>query len=143
MSMSDYSQLEGEIKNAPERKPLPAKTEAKLRIVSVNSGVVEDESKASYGAEWHQVTFDIPNEFVPMFNDFFFDLNSKDKITENQYKDALGKFRAFAEAFNIDYSRPFNWDDDLPGLEGWAILGFKEDDEFGDKNTVRRYIVPK
>jgi len=33
MSLTDYSDLEKEIKEAPEMEILPARTEAKLRIV--------------------------------------------------------------------------------------------------------------
>ena len=146
MSLTDYSDLEKEIKDAPELQILPAKTEAKLRIVRVDSGVIDDESKNSYGAEWHSVTYDVPQEVnCPMFNDFFWDLNSRDKIDPKQYAQALRQFRDFAEAFNIDYSRPFSWEDDLPGLEGWAVLKVVKDKsgEYPDKNGVSRYIVPK
>jgi hypothetical protein len=44
---------------------------------------------------------------------------------------------------NIDYSRPFDWEDDLVGLEGWIILGVKKSDEYGDQNTVKKYVAPK
>jgi len=29
------------------------------------------------------------------------------------------------------------------GLEGWAILGMKEDQEYGEQNYIRKYIAPK
>lgn len=146
MSLTDYSDLEKEIKDAPEMEILPAKTEAKLRIVKVDSGVIDDEQKNSYGAGWYSVTFDVPSEVnCPMFNDFFWDLNSRDKIDPKQYQQALRRFRDFADAFNIDYSRPFSWEDDLPGLEGWAVLKVVKDKsgEYPDKNGVSKYVVPK
>lgn len=146
MTLTDYSQIEKEIKDAPEPQILPKDSEVKLRIVRVDSGVIDDESKNSYGAEWHSITFDVPDEALcPMFNDFMWDLNSRDKIDPKQYQAALRQFRDFADAFNIDYSRPFNWEDDLPGLEGWAVLKVVKDKtgEYPDKNGVKKYIVPK
>ena len=145
MSLTDYSQFEDEIKNAPEQQILPANTEARLRIVKVDSGVIEDESKKFYGAEWHSITFDVPQEaLAPMFNHFMWDLNSRDKIGK-QFQSALRDFRDFADAFNIDYSRPFNWEEDLVGLEGWAVLKVVKDKtgEYSDKNGVKKFITPK
>jgi len=146
MSLSDYSSIENEIANAPDMRILPNNTEAKLRIVRVDSGIIDDESKSTYGAEWHSVTFDVPDDdLCPMFNDFFWDLNSRDKLNSKQYSAALRQFRDFAKAFGIDYTRPFSWEDDLPGLEGWAILKVVKDKngEYPDKNGIKRYIVPK
>ena len=146
MSLTDYSQIEEEIKNAPEQQILPKGTEVKLRIVKVDSGVIDDEAKNSYGAEWHSITFDVPAEALcPMFNHFMWDLNSKDKIDPKQYQSALRDFRDFAEAFNIDYSRPFDWETDLLNLEGWAVLKVVKDKtgEYPDKNGVSKFIVPK
>lgn len=145
MSLTDYSSLEEEIKNVPEMKLLPAKTEAKLRIVKIDSGVVEDEAKDTYGAEYHMITFDCPDEPCPMINHFMWDLNSaKDKISEKQFMGALRDFKEFAEAFNIDYSRPFSWDE-FANLEGWGIVGIQKDKtgEYPDRNKVTRFIVPK
>lgn len=143
MSLTDYSNLEEEIKNAPEQQILPANTEVKLRIVRVDSGVIDDQNKKSYGAEWHSVLFDVPDEeLCPMFNHFMWDLNSRDKIDPKQYQAALRDFRDFAGAFNLDYSRPFSWEDDLPGLEGWAVVKVVKDKtgEYPDKNAVKNFI---
>lgn len=145
MSLTDYSALEEEIKNAPEQEILPTNSEVKLRIVKVDSGIIEDEAKSSYGAEWHSITFDVPAEInCPMFNTFMWDLASKDKIDPKQFQQALRNFRDFAEAFNIDYSRPFDWED-LAGLEGWAVLKIVKDKtgEYPDKNGIKKFIVPK
>ena len=146
MTMSDYSDLEKQISEAPEPEILPKGTEVKARIIKVDGGTIDDEGKASYGADWHSITFDIPTEVLcPMFNDFMWDLSSKDKIDPKQYQSALRKFRTFAEAFGLDYSRPFSWEDDLPGMEGWMILSIAKDKtgEYPDKNGVSKYIAPK
>ena len=134
----DYTDLEKEISNAPEPKILPKGSEAKARIVAVRSGVSDKNN-----CQWYQPIFDVPDDpMVIEFNDFFWDIvDAKDKIEDKQYQRNLNHFKNFAAAFGIDYSRPFSWDDDLIGLEGWVILGVRKDDEYGDSNTIRKYIV--
>lgn len=146
MSLSDYSSFEQEIKDAPEPQILPAGTEVKFRIVRVDSGIIEKEDSKSYGAKYYNPLFDVPAEpLCPMFNDFFYELADKDKIPPDQFAKALPKFRAFAEAIGLDYSRPFDWETDLDGMEGWAVLGIQKDKDgqYPDKNVIRKYIVPK
>ena len=134
----DYTDLEKEISNAPEPKILPKGSEVKARIVAVRSGVSDKNN-----CQWYQPIFDVPDDpMVIEFNDFFWDIvDAKDKIEDKQYQRNLNHFKNFASAFGVDYSRPFSWDDDLIGLEGWVILGVKKDDEYGDSNTIRKYIV--
>ena len=66
-------------------------------------------------------------------------------VLANQYRGAraLSDFQVFASGIELDYSRPFSWEDDLVGMETWMILGVKKDDEYGDKNTVSKYVVKK
>ncbi len=146
MPLSDYSDLEKEIKEAPEQEILPAKTEAKLRIVSVNSGMIEDENKPTFGAQWHSITFDCPEHLnCMMFNHFMWDLTTRDKLDEKFVLSTLRDFRDFTDCFGIDISRPFSWEDDLPGLEGWAVLKIVKDKagDYPDKNGVSKFITPK
>jgi len=141
MSLSDYSELEQDIKNAPEPKILDAGTEVKGRIIVVNSGVSEKND-----AKWYSVVFDVPDDALcPPFSDFFWELADKEKIDPKQFAQAIRSFKVFAEAFDIDYSRPFDWVDDLPGKEGWMIVGVKKDKsgEYPDQNKVSKYIAPK
>ena len=139
MALTDYSTLEQEIENAPEPIILPKGTEVKARIISVRSGISDKNN-----AQWYQPVFDIPSEpLATEFNDFFWDLLDADKLDEKQKARSIRKFKMFAEAFGIDYSKPFDWEEDLVGLEGWMILGVKKDDEYGDKNTVSKYLAAK
>jgi hypothetical protein len=138
MPLTDYSDIEQEIKDAPEPKVLPAGTEVNARIISVNSGISDTND-----CEWHNVTFDIEDDpLVIEFRQFFWELD-REKLTMKQFTRSLNDFQKFAECFSLDYSRPFSWEDDLPGLTGWMILGYKKDDEFGDKNTVKKYVLKK
>jgi hypothetical protein len=138
MAMSDYSDLEKSISGAPEPKMLPAGTEVKARIISVRSGISDKND-----CRWYQPVYDVPNDpMVSEFNDFMWELN-KDRLTPKQFARELYKFKQFATAFGVDYSRPFSWEDDLPGKEGWVILGIKKSEEYGDQNTVKKYVVKK
>ncbi len=138
MSLTDYSDMEQEIKDAPEPKVLPAGTEVHARIISVNSGISDKND-----CEWHNVTFDVPEDpMVVEYRAFFWELD-REKLTEKQFARSLNDFQKFAECFSLDYSRPFSWEDDLAGLTGWVILGYKKDDEYGDKNTVKKYVLKK
>lgn len=139
MTMSDYSDLEKEIENAPEPKILPAGSEVKARIILVNSGVSEKND-----AKWYTPVFDIPSEtLAPSFSDFFWDLLDENKIEPKQVQAAKRQYRMFGEAFDIDWSRPLSWEDDLPGKEGWMILGIQKDKsgEYPDKNKVQKYVT--
>ena len=139
MSLTDYSDLEGQIKDAPEPKTLPRGAEVKARIISVREGISDKN-----GAQWYSPVFDVPSDpMVIEFNDFFWDLADRDKLTEKEFQRSVRKFKLFAEAIGLDYSRPFSWTDDLVGMECWVILGVKKSDEYGDQNTVSKYITGK
>jgi len=137
MSLTDYSDLEKEIEGAPEPKILPRGSEVKARIINVREGISDKN-----GAQWYMPTYDVPDDpMVIEFNDFFWDLADRDKLDPKSAQRALYKFQKFASAMGLDYSRPFSWMDDLPGLEGWMILGVRKSDEFGDQNTVSKYVA--
>jgi spermidine/putrescine-binding protein len=144
MSLTDYSSLEKEIKDAPEPKVLEKGTEVKARIIAVRTGQVEKEESEFYGLDYFSVSFDAPNEpLAKEFNDFFWDLAAaKGSMSEKNYLKALRHFRTFADAFGIDYSKPFSIEDELPGKEGWLIVGIKSSDEYGAQNTVQKYLSP-
>lgn len=131
----DYSDLENDITNAPEPKMLPKGSEVEARIISVRDGVSD-----SNGAHWHMPVFDIPSDPLVMeFSDFLWDLLDKEKIGEKSYLRTLRRFKEFAAAFDIDYSRPFDWED-LVGKTGWIIVGVRHSDDYGDQNTVSKYV---
>jgi len=138
MSLTDYSDMEQEINDAQEPKILPAGTEANFRIISVRSGISDKND-----CTWYQPVFDIPDDpMVIEFNDFFWELD-REKLDLKQFARALNDFRNFAAAIDLDYSRPFSWEDDLIGMTGWAILGVKKDDTYGDSNTIKKYVIRK
>ncbi len=137
--LADYSDLEKEIQDAPEPKTLPRGSEVKARIINVRDGVSDKN-----GCQWYQPVFDVPSDpLVNEFNDFFWDLADRDKLDPKQAARSMTKFKNFAAAMGLDYGRPFDWTEDLIGLEGWVILGVKKSDEYGDQNTISKYVTRK
>ena len=138
MALTDYSEFEKEIEGAEEPKMLPAGTEVKARIISIRSGTSDKND-----CEWYSPVFDVPDKPMVMeFNDFYWELD-REKLTAKDMERGLYKFQQFAKCFNIDYSRPFDKEDEWPGKEGWVILGVKKSEEYGDQNTVKKYVVGK
>lgn len=137
--LTDYSNMEKEIADAEEPKMLPKGSEVKARIIAVRTGVSEKND-----AKWFTPVFDVPSEPLAMeFSDFFWDLCDRDKLDAKAFARNLTKFKNFAAAFGLDYSKPFDLEDDLIGLEGWVILGVKKSDEYGDQNSVSKYMAGK
>lgn len=137
MAIADYSDLEKEISNSQEPKTLPRGSEVKFRIISVRSGISDKN-----GARWFQPVFDVPDDpMVSEFNDFIWDLADGSKLDEKQRVRNMTRFKNFAECIGLDYSKPFSWEDDLISLTGWAILGVRKSDEYGDQNNISKYIV--
>ena len=137
MSLLDLTGLTDEIENAEEPITAESGTEQKLRIISVRDG--DDKN----GNEYFTPVFEIVD--MPMgkeFSDFFY-VPDKDKLSAKQYQRSLYAIKVFAACFEIDISRPIDYEDDLPGHIGWAILGTRKSDEYGEQNTVRKYITPK
>ncbi len=46
------------------------------------------------------------------------------------------------DCFGIPTKGPANIDD-YKGKEGWAILGYKEDEEYGPQNTIKQFLAKK
>ena len=138
MSLVDYSDMEKEIAEAPEPTVLKKGSEVKARIIKVNSGIVDNGGDYD-GFAYNSVVYDVPDEALAKeFSDFFWELDKK--LPPKDYARAIAKFKNFAAAFGVDYSKPFDWEDDLIGLEGWVIVGIKKSDEYGDQNTVQKYL---
>ena len=138
MSLVDYSDIQGDIENAPEPKVLPAGTEVKVKIISVRTG-----NSDKNDCNWFSPIFEVPDESMAKeFNSFFWELD-KTHLTAKEYARTLYDFKLFAKAFGLDLSRPFDPEDDLVGLEGWVIVGVKKSEEYGEQNTIKKYIAGK
>jgi len=142
MSMLDLTEQMDDIEGAEEPTVAEAGEEYKLRIIGCREGERVDKNTGN-DLKYFSPLFEIAD--APMVKEFsgFFDIPNKGNMTEKQYKRSLYAIKVFAKAFDLDLARPIDYEDDLPGLEGWAILGTKTDDTYGEQNTIRKYIVPR
>lgn len=136
MSLLDLTGLVDEIEDAPEPTVAESGTEQKLRIISVRGGEA-GKNNCEYFAPNYEIV-DAP--MMKEFSDFFW-VPDKDKLSEKQYQRALYAIKVFTKAFEVDISRPIDYEDDLPGHVGWVIVGTKKSDDYGEQNTVRKYVT--
>lgn len=108
--------------------------EYKIRLIECE-GVKENSS----GNPYILPRFEIIDE--PTSKDFthYMALPNAD-MDAKQMNKTLARLKLFGEAFGIDFSRAVDFDE-LAGLEGWAILGNKDDAEYGPQNFIKKFIV--
>ncbi len=86
------------------------------------------------------LTLDIPDETdAEIFSHMQFlpDSENQERKRFERSKGDLAKFKA---AFGIGDSEPFTVDD-LVGREAWAYLTIEQNEEYGDRNKVQRWIT--
>jgi len=118
-----------------EPKVMPAGSECKLRIIDVRHDTDKN------GNPYLMPRFDIVNE--PLAKDFtdFMGL-SYDGQGEKEKERADWKVHTFLASFGL--SDPYKGSpEEMSGHTGWAILGTKTDDTYGEQNTVRKYVMGK
>lgn len=136
MSIMDFSTMEEEIKNAPEPHILAKGTEAQVRVIGVNEGMSDKN-----GARWFMPRFDYPSDpMVKEFTQFFWNPLDSAKLTEKQKQMNNYSFKQFCACFGVDLSKPFAFED-LIGKEGWVIVGVQKSDEYGEQNTISKYVT--
>lgn len=131
--MSDETFLDVPTGDAVEPKAMPA-GEYKIRITSATMGT--DKNNHSYFLP----RFEIPKE--PYAKEFtkFLGL-PHEEMTEKQLNACKFNLDSFKKCFKIKKDK-FSMND-VMGLEGWAILGLEETEEYGEQNFVRKFILPK
>lgn len=116
-----------------EPKVVPAGEEYKLRIVDMR----EDTNKN--GGPYIMPTFEVCDEIAAKTFTKYMGLpdENTNAKTANNMKYRL---QLFVECFQLDIKEDTK---DWVGEEGWAILGIEEDEEYGNKNYVKKFITPK
>ena len=131
--MSEETFLDVPTGDAVEPKAMPA-GEYKLRITSALMGVDKN------GHDYFLPRFEIPKEpFAKEFTRFFGLPHSE--MTDKQVNAAKFNLDSFKKCFKIKKDK-FSMDE-IIGMEGWAILGLGEDDEYGEQNYIKKFILPK
>jgi hypothetical protein len=117
----------------PEPEVLPDGEEAKVRIISV----IDAETKNG-GIPYWRVTLEIPDS--PRVKDFSYNLY-KPHDGQSQKESFRSKYniQQFMKAFQLDMTRPFDPSSDWIGEEAWAIVGMREDPEYGKQNSIRKW----
>lgn len=132
MSLLDLTSQD--LDDVEEPITLEAGTEAELRIIIVNEGTNKNNDP------YFMPVFEIVDEPLAKECSDYFGLPC-DSMNEKQLHRAKFKIANFGKAFDIDFSRPIDLED-LIGLTGWGILGVSNSEEYGEQNTVRKYIIP-
>lgn len=60
-------------------------------------------------------------------------------MEKRKYGNAMRNLKKFVVCFGL--SMPLDVDD-IKGQEGYAIVGEESDEEYGDKNTIRKFVGP-
>ena len=109
--------------------------EHKLRLLAVAEGSDKN------GHDYIQPRFDILED--PHSKDFthFMHLPDETWMDEKRLNRARWLLGQFLQAFGIDPTVEVTWSE-LGGEEGWAVLGAGEDEQYGEQNYIRRYVVP-
>lgn len=121
--------------DAVEPMAVPA-GEHKVRVLS---GTVDTDKN---GDPYFLPRFEVPSVATSKdFTDYIRLPN--DSMTDKQLNTAKWRLEAFKQCFGLKSKGKINLANDLPGLEGWAILGMRDDPEYGEQNFIRKYILPK
>lgn len=129
------SMLDMNLNDAQEPTVVPAGEEYKIRILTVK--VDNDKNNQPYMLP----TFEVPDVAASKSFTKFLRIPNE-SLDAKKMNSAKWQIKLFLECFGMDPGRPFN-PEELTGLTGWAILGIEEDEEYGDKNYVKKFIAPK
>ncbi len=127
--------LDLDVGDAQEPITVAADEERKLRITSCH---VTESDKGTFLIP----RFEVIDE--PFAKEFTSPLRiPTDDLGEKELNRAKWNLKVFFETFEFEVRGEFDPKDDLPGCEGWAILGIRESDDYGEQNTIKRYLPPK
>jgi len=88
------------------------------------------------------VTFHDPSNYkISPFTEYLTVPSQADKNEDPaKYNNMMLRLRAFGDAFGVNFTG-LNPENDLQGLTGTAIVGIREDEQFGRQNYIRKYVV--
>lgn len=130
------------LSNVIEPKTVPSGQEYRLRIVDVKTDDNGNLPLNKNGNRYILPLFEIPDEIGAKSFTTYIGLPSQE-MSDKQKNDALYHINQFLKCFGFDPDSPPDDPTDLIDAEGYAILGEKYDEEYGDKNTIRRFLVQR
>lgn len=114
---------------------LPKGTEVEVRITNVNKDT--DKNGNDYIMPYFEVINHEDADSIPEFSDYIPLPDSEATVKENNKR--KNKINGFLQAFGVDSLR-LNLQE-LKGLTGFVIVGYRESDDYGAQNTVRKYVT--
>jgi hypothetical protein len=118
----------------------PIAAEAGEHEIAIVGGVIDkDKNGHPYFLPRFEVVDGPPN--VKDFTDFI--RLPYEGMTEKEKARADWRLYCFKAAFGLPQTGKINLQEDALGLRGWAILGVKEDPQYGEQNTISKYVTPK
>ena len=145
MSMLD---LADRMANAQEPEVVPSGNEHQLEVIKCKTGESDKEGPTLSYVTYQLKITDPPEGILnPRMIDLFFWTASFEDISEAYGADMANsndlRWKYFLEGIGIDYTQPFHFEDDIVGQTGFAVLGEKDEGEYGKKNTVKKWIGRK
>ncbi len=109
--------------------------EYQLRVLSV-----QERSGEGGRGPWQNISLLL----LPISGD---DLDDPDTFYQTEWiplegasKNQRRRFNSFKSAMGIEPAEPFALED-LQGREAWAVVGMKDDPDYGRQNIVKRWVV--
>ena len=121
------------IDDVPEVYIMPSGSEVEARVVSAMK------KRDKNGTLFIMPFFDVPAE--PDVAEFFkyipLPTEGESEKENNNRKRTL---KLFGECFSIDWSQGFEIEE-IIGRTGWVLLGVSSSEEYGEQNTVKKFII--
>lgn len=127
--------LDLDVSGAQEPQPA-APGEHQIRIIAVRKDMNKNDEP------YLMPTFEVVgDDLAPDFNRYFpIPTDAMKRENPKKHNRAAFALKTFFEAFGLNPSDPGD-EEDWKGLEAWAILDIEKDDEFGDRNRVKRFVT--
>lgn len=127
--------IETNFDDVVEPRTADADSEVKVRIVSAKMDM--DKNNLPYLLPRFEVADD---EYAKEFTQFI--RLPHEEMNKKEMNNAKFRLKNFYDCFGIDYSRGVDAESDLPGNEGWVILGIEEQ-QGEERNYIKSYIKPR
>jgi len=125
-----------------EPTTVPAGEEYQIRVIDMKTDENGDLPINKNGNRYLMPMFEIPGEVGAKNFNHYIGLPNED-MDAKAANEAKYRLQQFLKCFGFDPSSPPDDPEDLVGAEGYAILGIKEDPNYGDQNTIKRFIIER
>lgn len=124
--------LDINLDDVQEPTVIPANTEILVRITGAETG--NDKN----GNPYLLIRCDVPDEVSAKDFTYFLRLPHSN-LTDKQLNQVKWKLKVFFDAIGVDPSS-LDSPSELEGRTFWAILGVDDDDEYGERNYIKKIV---